>query len=263
MNTEYDPELDPTPEDGEITVRDELIILAGELESLQAADFNFWRAQRLARLQALITDGVEGDDFVFRPEPPAPEVPEFDGSGFATQLVDGCTAYEPMIATGEKWKNSNDRILEYAAQALLRNRYMLPVALFATDTEFQERYQKNLTCRPHPPFFFGRSGYFNKPVYESFVEGSRWGRPFYTGKDPIADRFMPFAGSQQDDIVATFIEDWDSGAAKERFLRMAANAIAEMDRGNLEKWEGYRPIPPSLRWNRSVELDLARANPDY
>ncbi len=222
--------------------RHELIILASELEDLQAADFNLWRAHRLARLQELVSTGVEGEEFVFQPEPESDPSTEFDDEGFSVDLSNGCVQYEPIIETANRWAESRDRILEYGAMLLHRNRYMLPIARLEGDEDFQDRYLKNLTSPPKP-MFFGRTGYTNKPVFESFTEEKIGPHTRYTGHGVIENHFQPYAGLNQGEIVEMFTSDVDSGAFKERMLRVAANALAEMDRdGQVGRLQADSPV---------------------
>lgn len=262
---EYDPELDPTPEDGEYTPRDELILMVNELKVLQAEDFNLWRAARIANMEKLITEGVEGDAFVFEPSPPQADPPsEFDSDGFSEALSNGCVAYEPIIEIANRWAGSNDRLLEFAASELLALRSMLPIARLEGDSEFQDRYAKNLATAAKGPWVFGRSGYKNQPVFESFaVEEGRSGQKVVTGQGVVENHFFPYAGANQVNIVQIFKDDVAKGAFRGRALRSASNAVFEMDRDNRPKWEGYRAAPLALRFQRNLELDLAKANPDY
>lgn len=257
--TEFDP-LD-TNEDGEVSPMEELIGLADELETLQAADFNFWRAQRLARLQKLIAEGVEGEDFVFHPEPEVSPATEFGPDGFS---LDGIfVQFEPIIEMANRWADSKDRTLEYGATLMHKNRYFLPLDRFADDQEVMDRYMKNLSAAAGGPMLFGRSGYRNAPVFESFVAVEVGPHTRYNGVGVIPDHHFPYAGSNHGKIVQRYVDDVASGSFRERMLLVAHNALAEMDRGNLDKWEGYRPVPTSLQWNRLAELDLARGNPNF
>lgn len=257
--TEFDP-LDLN-EDGEVSPTEELIGLVGELETLQAADFKFWRELRLRRMQNLIAEGVEGESFVYLDEPTPEPDSEFGPDGFSADGI--FVQHQAAIEMANRWADSNDRTLEYAAHLIKHNRYMLPIDRLAGNEDFQARYQKNLATAASGPFLFGRTGYRNAPVFESFIEDQIGPHTRYTGQGVIEDHFFPYAGSNQASIVNTFANDIASGAFRERMLLVSHNALAEMDRGNKEKWEGYRPVPPSLQWNRKAELELARANPDY
>lgn len=260
-NNDYNPDDDPTPEDGEITPRDELIILAGELGTLQAEDFNFWRANRLARLDKLIREGVNGETFVYRAEPDPNPATEFAADGFSTDGI--FVQHATAIDMADRYAESRDRLLEYVAHMIRKERYFLPLDRFADDAEFQARYLKNLGTAAAGPWAFGRSGYKNQPVFESFIAEQVGPHTKYTGVDQIPDHNFPYAGGNHDDIVEIFVNDIESGAYRERMLRVAHNALAEMDRGNMDPWEGYREIPLAWRFDRNAELENARNNPNY
>jgi len=214
--TEFDP-LDLN-EDGEVSPMEELIGLLDELETLQAADFNFWREARLQRIRALIAEGTEGEDFVYRDEPdPEPDT-EFGPDGFSASGI--FVQHEGMIDIANRWAESNDRILEYGAHLIHQNRYMLPLDRLQADSEFQDRYAKNLDTAKNT-FTFGRSGYKDQPVFESFIAKDMRGRTYYVGDGVIEYHYFPYAGANHADIVDIFVSDIESGAFRERMLLVA------------------------------------------
>lgn len=257
-DTEFDP-LDLN-EDGIVSPMEELQGYVNELHTLQAGDWNFWQEQRLQRFVALLQSGIEGENFVFEPTVPTNPDSEFGPDGFSAS--GNFVQYEGMIEIANRWAESNNRLLEYAAYLIHRQRYMLPLARLEGDAEFQDRYAKNLDTAKNT-FTLGRSGYKNQPVFERFISKDYEGRTFYVGDGVIPDHNFPYAGAHQLDIVEIVAADVESGAYRERYLLAAHNALCEMDRDNLAKWEGYREIPLAWRFDRNAELDNARNNPNY
>jgi hypothetical protein len=265
---DYDPALDPTPEDEEYTPTDLTIIMLNELRGMQAADFNLWRTERLPAIEKLLAEGVEigGELRLPAPEDPA-EITEWDG-GYSVAVSGGnCVQSQAIHETAQDWAGSGNRLLRQASTFMLRQWYLLPVEGFDGDDGFEQQYLENATCRPHAPMIRGRSGFVNKAVFariesDTFTDRGGQERTVYRGFDPLPDHNQPITGTNMSDLVANIVGLFEErfspyGPGFYGFLRTGAAQVFDMDRKPELRDETWRPATSVFQFNRAGEIEAA------
>jgi hypothetical protein len=259
---EYDPDLDPTPEDEEYTPDDLLVMLLAQLATMQADRFNLFRADDLPRIQRLRLEGVEKNGMLVFPADPEPEViTDWNDDGYSEQVANYCVQNQVIRETAELWRGSGNRLLRQSAVGMRKQWYMLPLPRLMSDDDFRNRYLANGYANLGQIMgFTGRGGYQNRPVFENVIATpftNRIGqeKTKYQGVGVIDDHHQPITGTNMFENVANIVGMFDAryGGVHQQennglyqFLVNGSREVFEMDND---------PSKRTTEWRRPIVMD--------
>lgn len=260
--TEYDPDLDPTPEDEQFSPDDLLTMLMATIATMQADRFNILRAEIIPRIQQLRLEGVEQNGLLVFPAEPEPEaITDWNEDGYSETVVNYCVQSRVIREAADKWRGSGNRLLRQAAINARKQWYMLPLPRLMDDDDFRSRYLANAYANLGQLIgFTGAGGYQNRPVFENVIATpftNRIGRELvkYQGVGVVDDHHQPITGTNMFENVANIVSLFDA----------RHSSVHQTENNGLYQFlvNGSREVfamdnDPSLRteeWRRPIILD--------